>query len=59
MDINNSFITHYFKKFWKYNVYSKIDYNSNKNPGPIFSKEKRVVHEGLSQFFFKSQNVLV
>ena len=25
---------------------SKIDYNSNKNPGPIFSKEKRVVREG-------------
>ena len=24
---------------------SKIDYNSNKNPGPIFSKEKRVVYE--------------
>ena len=32
-------------------MYSKIDYNSNKNPGPIFSKEKRLYMKGKVNSF--------
>ena len=31
----------------------KIDYNSNKNPGPIFSKEDKIYLKGKANSFSK------
>ena len=54
MDINNSFNKHCFKKFWiLITMCIKIDYNSNKNPGPIFSKEDKIYLKGKANSFSK------